>query len=260
MITKPFKIKRKDYSNIYYLADAHESHNRNWLYEPRGFNNIQDHDEWILNQLYSLSSDDLLINLGDFTLNSTVEQTLEILNNIKAKHWKVWGNHASYTSKIYFKHLDKFWKNYDMEEFSPEDDLTNRRISVYPLSISTNPDINNLSEDEYPNLEDPTIKNSKCKLTFFGESILFNIDNNSFFAKHMVSGVWPRYNKDTPTMHLHGHSHGSYHGSQPNDLNSGKRLDVGIDNAIKYNGTCFFKYEEVLEIMKHKNFHKVDHH
>jgi calcineurin-like phosphoesterase family protein len=254
MITKPLKIRRKDYRNIYWCADQHIGHARDFVYSARGFGNIQDHDEWILNQLYSLTADDLLINLGDFTLMSSVEKTQEILHNIKAKHlYAANGNHESFMSKIYFKHLDKFWKGFDLEELSPEDDLTNRRISLYPLNVPTDP-----KSQEMPNLENPTDKNSNCKLTFFGESTTLSIDDNTFYMRHMATAIWDRMTKDV--MHVHGHSHGGYHGSQPDDLNDGRRLDVGVDNAIKYNGTCFFKYEEVLEIMKKKNVKQIDHH
>jgi hypothetical protein len=60
-------------------------------------------------------------------------------------------------------------------------------------------------------------------------------------------------------IHAHGHCHGSLNISKI-DATEGKILDVGVDNAIKYNGTSLFKLNDVLEIMKNKNKSNVDHH
>lgn len=106
MNNKPIKLVPKNNGTIYFFSDAHLNHNRPWIVEKRGFKNVQEHDDWILEHLYNLKEDDILVNLGDFSLMSTVEYTDNVLANIKATHYYINGNHESFMSKIYFREVD----------------------------------------------------------------------------------------------------------------------------------------------------------
>jgi len=250
MIYKPFKINRNKYNNVYFLSDAHINHDRPWIVQARGFDSIEKHDSWITNQLYSLTEDDLLINLGDFTLASSVEYTKKLLQNIRATHYyAAWGNHESFASKIYYEVLHSFWKGIGQDTlYSPVTNLSNRSIELYPLTVSN--DLQNVKL--MPSVD------SHNEITFFGESVTFNIGRNFYYCRHMIAPIWDTMKYDGGGM-IHGHSHSNLVNSQPNDT-QGKVLDVGVDNAKKYNGTCFFTLEEIDQIMKHKINLKLDHH
>jgi calcineurin-like phosphoesterase family protein len=251
MNDKPYKINRNDYENIYFLSDAHINHNRPWIVEARGFKSIHEHDEWILNQLYSLNENDLLINLGDFTLMSSIEKTKEIILNIKARHFYTQGNHESFMSKIYWEGLHKFWEEFGVERMlSPTLDTSRRFISLYPFSL-----FENLEKGDIVNPVQKIDRRLQHNITFMGESVTFNIGNGFYYCRHTAPQVWtPNY-----SVAIYGHSHSNLPNSQPNDT-QGKILDIGVDNAKKYNGTCFFKIEEVEKIMKNKIDIKLDHH
>jgi len=68
------------------------------------------------------------------------------------------------------------------------------------------------------------------------------------------------HSKTNQLFALFGHSHGGLEGAQPEDTDCGKILDCGVDNALKYNGTPFFSFQEVVEIMNRKNIKTYDHH
>lgn len=74
----------------------------------------------------------------------------------------------------------------------------------------------------------------------------------------MAQYIWP-YQGDF-SWHLMGHSHGSANNLNPQEINNGKCLDIGVDNALKYNRTPFFSYSEIKQIMDRKSLQKRDHH
>jgi calcineurin-like phosphoesterase family protein len=96
---KPIKLQ----SNTFFLGDPHLRHNRDFVYGARGFKNVIDHDREVLNSINgAVGPEDNLVLLGDFSLNSSVEDTKSLFRQIHCQNiYKIWGNHESYTSKIY---------------------------------------------------------------------------------------------------------------------------------------------------------------
>ena len=69
---------------------------------------------------------------------------------------------------------------------------------------------------------------------------------------HFPIACWNQQGRGS--IHLHGHSHGSYNGE-------GKMLDVGIDSVYNIFGEHkLFSSEEVLSIVETKQVHVKDHH
>lgn len=253
MNDKPYKINSKDYTNIYFTSDWHINHDRNFLFSPRGFGNIQDHDKWILDQLYATKYTDLIFFLGDMFLSVPDDREVyKILNRIPAKIIKITGNHCSYTSRIYNRALNKFWAEYVDTESLPYNHGKDWVQDIYPFSVDFNGVCLDGTWDVYGY---PGITNDK--LVFMGESALFNIDKQLVYMKHMASLIYPYINKNG--WHLCGHSHGNCPQLNP-DHKMGKVLDVGLDNAKKYNGTMFFTWDEIKTIMSKKEIAKIDHH
>lgn len=235
------KIDTLKYNKICFISDCHINHDRPWIVQERGFKNILEHDEWIKSYLFDLSKDDLIINLGDFTLTSSVEETESILSQIKATHFYIFGNHESFVSKIYYKYISNLFNGAFGEP--------KKFIDLYPFNI-------NFGSGEVGVVEARSAQNGT--MTFLGESAQFKFNNFNFDCRHMAPMLWEK--KKYPNyVSLFGHSHGNLADSQPNDF-MGKKMDIGVDNAKKFNNKPYFLLEEVIDIMSTKNVISLDHH
>jgi hypothetical protein len=96
-------------------------------------------------------------------------------------------------------------------------------------------------------------------IVYWGEEGYFKIGNTFLFCRHMAPRIWDKV-KHSNYVAICGHSHGHLFPANPECKNQGKILDVGVDNAIKYNGTAFFKIEEIETIMHSKTIVIEDHH
>lgn len=256
MRTFPIKINRNDWKNIYFISDAHLNHDRPWIVEERGFTSIQEHDKWITDQLYALDQDDLLINLGDFTLKSSVEYTQNVLSNIKCRHfYAANGNHESYVSRIYYQALHDFWTKNGVSAASPILTKNNEVFSLYPFSVNPK----TLQGEMITNFGSKKTNMNGYDLVFMGESAVFNIGNTFLYCRHMAPLIFDRMNKEPAMISICGHSHGRLLTANPNSGN-GRQLDIGVDNAQGWFGTCFFKFEEIEKIMKDRIAVSYDHH
>ena len=80
---------------IYFSSDLHFCHNKSFLYEPRGFNSIEEHDKTIIDNWNSIvTNDDEVYLLGDIMLNDN-EKGLEYLQSLNGKIHIICGNHDS---------------------------------------------------------------------------------------------------------------------------------------------------------------------
>jgi predicted phosphodiesterase len=225
------KLKKEDFDNIYFASDFHYNHQADFIWTPRGFSTAQEHDAWLDTECAKLTEKDLLIFLGDTALNSSYEETERFMLGIKAKKFWIWGNHYSWDYPLYQKALGYYGKEWEIYPLSLcEDDLGVSGISGYC---------------------------PESRLVFFGQELNLKINHSKFYCRHIAPLLWDKMRHGV--MALCGHSHGNC--SLINlDNKTGKILDVGVDNAKKYNGTAFFKYEEVLEIMSYKRISELDHH
>ena len=92
-------------SNIWVSSDCHFCHDKDFLFKPRGFDNVFDMNEAIIKNWNSLVNyDDTVYLLGDIMLNDNFEgiNCLRRLNgNIKI----IFGNHDTDTRKDLYKEL-----------------------------------------------------------------------------------------------------------------------------------------------------------
>ena len=217
---KIFKKFNSKTDKLLFSSDFHIFHNRPWINEPRGFKNSEEHTNYLLKELYKLDSDTTLVYLGDFSLNSSEEQTRSVLDTVKCKIIYILGNHCSYINKIIQKEKES--------QFG----ITDKFIDIWPIRYKTT--------------------------TFLGYCGAIKVDNQYIYLQHMAQYIWP-YQGDF-SYHLCGHSHQSCQVLNPQEVNSGKVLDCGVDNALKYNNTPFFSYAEIKQIMDRKNLIRRDHH
>lgn len=82
-------------SNIYVTSDTHFGHSKNFIYEPRGFKNIYDHDNAIIKNWNEIvqPEDDVYL-LGDVMLNDN-DYGLSCLKQLKGQIHIIRGNHCT---------------------------------------------------------------------------------------------------------------------------------------------------------------------
>ncbi len=104
------KIDTSLYNNIYVTSDTHFNHNREFIYKKRGFNSVEEMNANMINIINNtlVKEDDILIHLGDFCLNSNIDQFEAFINAIKVKNlWLLDGNHNNPWSKNREKHKER---------------------------------------------------------------------------------------------------------------------------------------------------------
>jgi hypothetical protein len=267
MLNKPYKFKREDFDQILFTSDQHYNHNPNWstppLWKTRGFNSIDEHDEWMRSEYAKVSEKSIIFSLGDPALNSTPQKLLGLFNQTTAPIFHIWGNHFSCDYAIYRMAMNQYlWqqKFHDSTLYDPLDVTSPLKYEIYPFTITryfydnvfdTNARYpNNIMINSQPGmvLDPPT-------LTFLGSDASIQIDKTIFYLTHMAPAIFDR----KAVGALIGHSHGSLEGAQPDETSRGKLLDCGVDNSIKYNNSAFFTFEEVVKIMNKKPKVSLDH-
>lgn len=148
---KNLKLKRGD-RKIWIGSDFHFDHNKEFLWGARGFSSPEQHRDYILQDLAdNLKEDDIFIYLGDFSLNSSLENTLEYLEYFTCKEvYYLWGNHESFIWKVYKQAMEDAFDRTDIE--------------VYPLKYNN--------------------------ITFVGHKVCASIDKKPIVLTHMAQNLW----------------------------------------------------------------------
>lgn len=96
-------------SNIYLTSDFHLGHQRDFLFKPRGFQTIEEHDAAIIENINAtVAEDDILYILGDLMLNDN-DKGIEHLKQIKCQDIRVvLGNHDTDNRKALYGSLPNF--------------------------------------------------------------------------------------------------------------------------------------------------------
>ena len=82
---------------IFITSDTHFGHDREFLYGPRGFSNIDDHDKAVIQNWNSVvQPDDTVYHLGDVMLNDN-DHGMECLRQLNGTIIIVPGNHDTDT-------------------------------------------------------------------------------------------------------------------------------------------------------------------
>ena len=127
---------------IFLISDTHFNHNKEFIYKPRGFNNIEEMNTTIISKWNEkISRDDDVYVLGDFFLGTDIEfikTTLPILNG---KIHLIIGNHDTPAKINLYKQFD----NIVEIVYSTQIKFNNRLfyLSHYPTltaDLNSNPD------------------------------------------------------------------------------------------------------------------------
>lgn len=235
------EIKETDDQKVYFTSDTHFNHNRSFIYESRGYTDVQSYTTAVIDKINErVRATDILFHLGDFSLNTERDGLNELLSRLVCQNiYYIWGNHNSplwtlyqdeikdkiyykgYTSKIY----NVYTQQYEVGGVPCELPVTYSEI--YPL--------------RYRNL------------IFIGNYAEVIVNGHKFVMSHYPILVFNYMAKGA--KHLCGHSHGRLDFSDENNLTS-KVLDVGWDDNKRP-----LSLPEVLKIMNRKSiFVSGDHH
>lgn len=200
-----YKIKEKENSRVFFTSDSHFYHNKPWIVQARGFNNIKEHNEALIQNWNSVvTRDDYVIHCGDFLVGAVglgecpKQAFLDIVNRLNGMIYFIWGNHNSGTKQQFD----------DLIASAIEIDTLPRE--VYPIRFVT----------------------SFGWFEYVGSSMLLQVLTKdctklNFVCSHFAHHIWHKSHADF--YHVCGHSHGKDPDSQP-DTKGPKRLDVGVDN------------------------------
>ena len=79
---------------IYFTSDTHFNHDKGFIFEPRGFKNIEESNKTIIdNWNNTISSEDNVYMLGDFFLGTDIDFVKETLKTLNGKIHLIIGNH-----------------------------------------------------------------------------------------------------------------------------------------------------------------------
>lgn len=243
-----FNIIVTEEANWFVGSDYHCFHNKDFIIGPRGHTDVNKYNEWLIESHNSRvrAQDDFLF-LGDFLVGAgqnAWEKGNEIISRLNGNIFMLFGNHNSFISQLYRQTLTEFLGMY----VRSEDKEYLKSIEIYPLT-----------HYHY----------SGKKITFLGKFVEGNIkieppddksqkQNYRYTASHYPISSWPELSRGS--ISLSGHEHSNLNDWSPFELHKGKKLDCGVDNAIKYNSSPVFSMEEVIKIMSKKQYLGVGHH
>jgi calcineurin-like phosphoesterase family protein len=188
----PLKLKHTPESRVFFTSDTHFGHNRDFVYAARGFKDVQEHDrELVRIWNETVSPDDIVVHLGDFTVGAgphSEEFTRNKINQLNGTIYFVWGNHNAGMKGIYLDEMKS-------QGYSSD-------IAVYPLRALNN------------------------KLCFIGQTAVIRIGSQLIHVSHYAHHIW--YESHHGSWLLSGHSHGSDKTSLPESTDF-LRMDMGWD-------------------------------
>lgn len=163
---KHWKFKKGQ--EIFLIGDSHFCHNKEFLYGKRNYKSIEEHDESLI-KIWNerVHEDGIVIHLGDFMLNGSVEKCKDYIWKLNGQIIYLWGNHSNFIKELYKEALQD--KNYPLD------------IEVYPLTW-------------------------KNKLTFVGESFSFYYGKRFIVSSHFPYVVWDYAKHGSCHASAHQHS------------------------------------------------------
>lgn len=221
---RPIKLDAQD-DNVFMVSDMHIRHDRDFIYGPRKFGSVTEHDETlILRWNQTVAPNAHVFHIGDIIFNDPTGENL--WNLLKRLTFKVIylmpGNHFSGWMPLYKSVL---------KDIHPDAVINGAiQFEIYPASID---------------MGDKTI-------VFLPNYVEVEINHSIFVLCHYP--IICHYRQGRGSYHICGHTHGNLKITHK-DTGSGRRLDVGIES--------FGRPVSVSEIKKHldgRDLDILDHH
>ena len=78
---------------VFFTSDTHFCHDKGFLYEPRGFSNVKEMNEAIVERWNSVvKPEDTVYHLGDMALND-IDEAMIYIRQLNGKIYWIYGNH-----------------------------------------------------------------------------------------------------------------------------------------------------------------------
>ncbi len=193
-------LRETEDRKIYVSSDFHLNHDPKWenpIWKMRGFGSAKEMTDGIIDSVNTtVRPNDILVFLGDWCLNTTIEQFNEFLDRIKCQNiYCLWGNHNNpHEKKIYQAAMKQRFPEFT-EPFATE---------IYPF--------------RYKNM------------VFMGHKVEAILGGQYCVLNHFPEAIWNEM-KHGAWM-LCGHSHYAYPATVA-ECSDGKILDVGWDGHRK---------------------------
>lgn len=93
---------------IYFTSDTHFNHDKQFVYEPRGFHSITEmHETLIKNWNETVSPEDDIYMLGDFFLGTDMDFVKDTISNLNGRIHLIIGNHDTNAKVNLYGEIDK---------------------------------------------------------------------------------------------------------------------------------------------------------
>jgi calcineurin-like phosphoesterase family protein len=201
-MNKELRIRQSETQKVYLTSDWHIFHNPKWpipIWKMRGFSSLDESNRFIIESVNSkVRTDDILINLGDLTLNCSESQFEELLSQIHCQTiYCLFGNHNGPCYSIYKREVNR-WLNLIPDGYKY---ISGNGIEpeIYPL--------------RYRNI------------VFVGNYLELTVDGQYFILSHFPQSSWNHSSKGS--IHCHGHVHSTKEIPYINKI--GRMIDVGFD-------------------------------
>jgi len=225
---KVIKIKHPD-DKVFAVSDLHIGHDKNFIYEKRGFTSAQDHDHNVIGVFNkTCNHESIVINIGDFVFNDAKGERFKSLCrqlNFGIMYLLI-GNHTSGHKRIYTDAL----KAQFPDAIAADGQV---KYEIYPLEylVDNNPD---------------------KKIVFLPQYTEFVINNKQFVFCHYP--IISHNDQANGSFMICGHSHGSCEFTNTK-TGSGYRLDVGIESFEKP-----ISIVEIRNFFQNRTITSFDHH
>lgn len=80
--------------NIWLTSDSHYNHEKNFIWEPRGFSSVKEMNEAIVEKWNDVvKDDDIVYHLGDVLMSADLEGGMSLVRQLKGHKYLAFGNH-----------------------------------------------------------------------------------------------------------------------------------------------------------------------
>jgi calcineurin-like phosphoesterase family protein len=106
-LTNMLNIRETEEQKIYVSSDFHLGHQRDFVWQARGYNSAAEHDAGLIKSVNdTVRPSDVLLFLGDFCLNTTLDQYNSYLDKIQCQNiYMLWGNHNNPHEKNVYRKI-----------------------------------------------------------------------------------------------------------------------------------------------------------
>lgn len=95
----------------FFTSDLHIGHNKSFLYEPRGFSSIEEHDTEIIKRWNStVQYDDTVYILGDLCMSENKKEWNRVFHSLNGEKIFLYGNHDTVNK------ITKYIEEYHMKD------------------------------------------------------------------------------------------------------------------------------------------------